>query len=123
LSKFTYRPFTLEGNFAFAAGVQEMLLQSYAGFIELMPAIPANWTGASYENLRAEGAFLVSAKKTKGKLTEVAILAETGGNTRVKLSLDQWRVASARGVTVSAAGEDFVQLNAQPGGRVVLIRK
>ncbi len=26
LSKFTYRPFTLEGNFAFAAGVQEMLI-------------------------------------------------------------------------------------------------
>jgi hypothetical protein len=43
LSKFTYRPFTLEGNFAFAAGLQEMLLQSYAGYIEIMPAIPADW--------------------------------------------------------------------------------
>ena len=30
-SKFTYRPFTLEGNFAFAAGIQEMLLQSHTG--------------------------------------------------------------------------------------------
>ncbi|MBU1820340.1 MAG: hypothetical protein KKG00_02355, partial [Bacteroidetes bacterium] len=123
LSKFTYRPFTLEGNFAFAAGVREMLLQNYAGFIELMPAIPASWADASFENLRAEGAFLVSAKKTKGQLTEVAILAETGGETRVKLPFDQWRIASARGVTVSAAGEDFVQLSAQPGGKVVLVRK
>src|SRR5690606_28629404 len=38
-SSMTYRPFTLEGNMAFAAGLQEMLLQSYAGFIEIMPAI------------------------------------------------------------------------------------
>ena len=47
LSKFTYRPFTLEGNFAFAAGIQEMLLQSYAGFIEIMPAVPAGWKDIS----------------------------------------------------------------------------
>ncbi|MDP4207051.1 MAG: glycoside hydrolase N-terminal domain-containing protein, partial [Bacteroidota bacterium] len=39
-STFTYNPFTLEGNFACAAGLQEMLLQSYAGFIEIMPAVP-----------------------------------------------------------------------------------
>ena len=38
----TYRPFTLEGNFAAAAALQEMLLQSYAGFIEIFPAIPAH---------------------------------------------------------------------------------
>ncbi|WP_449436431.1 glycosyl hydrolase family 95 catalytic domain-containing protein [Pedobacter steynii] len=63
LSKFQYRPFTLEGNFAFASGLQEMLLQSYAGFIEIMPAIPAEWKDASFKNLRTEGAFLVSAKK------------------------------------------------------------
>jgi alpha-L-fucosidase 2 len=49
LSKYTYRPFTLEGNFAFAAGLQEMLIQSYAGFIEIMPAIPANWKNVSFK--------------------------------------------------------------------------
>ncbi|MET0300274.1 MAG: glycoside hydrolase N-terminal domain-containing protein, partial [Flavitalea sp.] len=74
-SKFQYRPFTLEGNFAFAAGLQEMLLQSYAGFIEIMPAIPEAWKDVSFYHLRAEGALLVDAKKIKGKLTEVDIIA------------------------------------------------
>jgi hypothetical protein len=56
-SKFTYRPFTLEGNFAFAAGVQEMLIQSHTGIIRVFPAIPDDWTDCSFHNLRAEGAL------------------------------------------------------------------
>ncbi|MCX6619707.1 MAG: hypothetical protein NTY38_01235, partial [Acidobacteria bacterium] len=43
-SKFTYRPFTLEGNFASAAGLQEMLLQSHRGRIEVFPALPESWS-------------------------------------------------------------------------------
>lgn len=39
-SKFTYRPFTLEGNFAFAAGIHEMLLQSHTGVIRSFRQFP-----------------------------------------------------------------------------------
>ena len=44
-SAFTYRPFTLEGNFAFAQGIHEMLIQSNRGYIEVFPAIKkkAEW--------------------------------------------------------------------------------
>jgi len=82
-SKFTYRPFTLEGNFAFAAGIQEMLIQSHTGTVHLFPAVPASWKDVSFENLRAEGAFLVSAKRTQGQVTEVRLVSEKGG--RLKL--------------------------------------
>src|SRR5690606_30127922 len=89
-SKFTYRPFTLEGNFAFAAGLQEMLLQSYAGFIEVMPAVPAAWQDISFKQLRAEGAFLVDARKRNGKKSEIIIVSEKGVTTRLKLPFEQW---------------------------------
>ncbi|MCH5600649.1 glycosyl hydrolase family 95 catalytic domain-containing protein [Niabella ginsengisoli] len=62
-SNFTYRPFTLEGNFAFAQGVHELLLQSREGYIEVFPAVPRSWSEVSFTNLRTEGAFIVSAKK------------------------------------------------------------
>ena len=78
-SKMTYRPFTLEGNFAFAAGVQEMLLQSHAGVIKVFPAIPVAWKNAAFTSLRAEGAFLLSAKKEEGKVVSVVIQSEKGG--------------------------------------------
>lgn len=82
-SRYTYRPFTLEGNFAFASGLQEMLMQSHTGTIKLFPAVPSEWKDVSFENLRARGAFLVSAKMESGAVTGVSVFSEKGG----KLSL------------------------------------
>ena len=82
-SKFTYRPFTLEGNFAFASGIQEMLLQSHTGIIRVFPAIPAGWSNVSFDNLRAMGAFLISAEKQNGKITKLRIYPEQGGIIRI----------------------------------------
>lgn len=82
-SKFTYRPFTLEGNFAFAAGIQEMLIQSHTGIVRIFPAIPEEWKEAGFNKLRAEGAFLISAKMERGDITEVNILSEKGGDLKI----------------------------------------
>lgn len=79
-SLFTYRPFTLEGNFAFAAGVQEMLLQSHTDVIQIFPAIPADWKDVSFEKLRAMGGVLISASMKNGKVDEVRICSEVGGD-------------------------------------------
>jgi alpha-L-fucosidase 2 len=83
LSKFKYRPFTLEGNFAAAAGLQEMLLQSHGGTIRVFPAIPDTWKDVSFTTLRAEGAFLVSAQRINGNTKSVEIVSEKGGRCRL----------------------------------------
>ncbi len=83
-SKFKYRPFTLEGNFAFASGIQEMLIQSHTGIVILFPAIPKSWKTISFNQLRTEGAFLFSAKKKDGLLKEVKITSEKGGILKLK---------------------------------------
>ncbi|MBL7972460.1 MAG: glycoside hydrolase N-terminal domain-containing protein [Prolixibacteraceae bacterium] len=83
-SKFTYRPFTLEGNFAFAAGIQEMLLQSHTGTIVVFPALPDAWESVSFSTLRAQGGFLVSAEKANGKVKSVKIESEKGGVCTIK---------------------------------------
>ena len=67
LSRYTYRPFTLEGNFGYARGIQEMLL-SYdpaTGNFTLFPALPKAWDGkeVSFTNLRIPGGRRVSAKR------------------------------------------------------------
>lgn len=82
-SKFTYRPFTLEGNFAFASGIQEMLLQSHTGTIRVFPAIPQNWNDVSFDKLRAMGGFLVSAVRKGGKVTSLRVYSEKGGNLSI----------------------------------------
>lgn len=82
-SSFTYRPFTLEGNFACASAIQEMLLQSHTGVIRVFPALPENWKNASFQNMRAMGAFLVSANYKNGKVQKINIHSEKGGLMKV----------------------------------------
>jgi alpha-L-fucosidase 2 len=64
-------------NFALPAVINECLLQSYNGTIRLFPNWPAT-KDAKFENLRAAGAFLVSATQGGGKITSVKILSEKG---------------------------------------------
>lgn len=92
-SSFTYRPFTLEGNFAFAQGIHELLIQSHRGYIEVFPALPVEWKDVSFRTLRAEGAFLVSAAKENGVVDQVTIKSEAGGLLRFKLPFKTWFVA------------------------------
>ncbi|ODS82720.1 MAG: hypothetical protein ABS46_08045 [Cytophagaceae bacterium SCN 52-12] len=122
-STMTYRPFTLEGNMAFAAGIQEMLLQSYAGFIEIMPAIPGEWKNVSFENLRAEGAFLVSAQKKNGHIETVRISAEKGGDTSLLLPFEQWEIVARKGMETGKADDGKLVLRSSPGGYIVLRNK
>lgn len=122
-SKFTYRPFTLEGNFAFAAGLQEMLLQSYAGFIEIMPAVPSSWKNISFKQLRAEGAFLVDAIRINGQLDEIKIVAEKGGKTKMKLPFENWIVVARKDVTLQNTKDGFVTLTCGQGGQIILKNK
>jgi len=82
-SKFTYRPFTLEGNFAMPAALQEMLMQSHSGKVMLFPAVPDTWKDAEFRTLRADGAFLVSAVRRGGKVTRVEIQSEKGGEMQL----------------------------------------
>ncbi len=91
-SDITYRPFTLEGNFAFAQGVHEILLQSHKDFIEVFPALPKDWKNLSFKTLRTEGAFLISAQMENGVVDEIKIKSETGGTLRIKFPLKNWYV-------------------------------
>ena len=78
-SKYTYRPFTLEGNFAFASGINEMLIQSHTGVVKIFPAIPKSWKDVSFEKLRTVGAFLVSAEMRNGEVQKIEIDSDTEG--------------------------------------------
>jgi alpha-L-fucosidase 2 len=117
-SKFTYRPFTLEGNFAFAAGLQEMLLQSHAGYIEVFPAVPNEWKDISFNNLRTEGAFLVSATKENSVPVKVRIEAPKGGNTLLQLPYLTHVVKQSNGVKIDFSEAKKIYLQFEPGGFV-----
>ena len=119
LSSYRYRPFTLEGNFAFASAIQEMLLQSHDGMIEIFPAIPEAWRDVSFNQLRAEGAFVISARKENGKVKTITILSEQGGELKVKNIFEGLSTGSDPYKLVN----DVIVFETKPGQRITMTAK
>lgn len=76
-------PFQIDGNFGGSAGIAEMLVQSRAGRIELLPALPSALKDGSFSGLCVRGGAEISAEWKDGKITSVCLKAKNDGDFEI----------------------------------------
>jgi alpha-L-fucosidase 2 len=78
-------PFQIDGNFGGTAGIAEMFIQSHAGFINFIPALPDQFADGSFTGLRVRGEGVVAAEWKGKQLKKASLKAEKEGLFIVKL--------------------------------------
>jgi alpha-L-fucosidase 2 len=80
-----FTPLQVDGTFGVTAGITEMLIQSHEDFIELLPALPAEWPSGQFDGVKARGGFEVDFKWENQKLTRVNVLSKAGKKCKILL--------------------------------------
>ena len=79
-------PFQIDGNFGGAAAVAEMLVQSNAEYIELLPALPKAWPSGAVKGLKTRGNFEIEMSWNAGQVTNLKIKSSTQATAKVLMN-------------------------------------
>jgi alpha-L-fucosidase 2 len=77
-------PFQIDGNFGGAAGILEMILQSWGGEIHLLPALPAAWSRGRVRGIRARGGVVADLAWDQGRLVSASFNGPKGSELKLR---------------------------------------
>jgi alpha-L-fucosidase 2 len=109
---------SMEGNQAiqgFAAGIVEMLMQSHAGEIELLPALPKAWSQGSIKGLRARGGYNLDLAWSEGRLTKAEVRPTITGVLRLRTQQPITVMSADMPVAVKAVEEGLFEFPVTAG--------
>ncbi len=111
-------PFQIDGNFGFTSGVNEMLMQSHCGFIELLPALPTDWRKGSIKGLVARGNFTINIEWNDGKLTKAEITSNMGGICKIYYAKSEYIVKN-----ICESQNHFAEFETEKGKTYIITMK
>jgi hypothetical protein len=112
----------IETPLSAASATMDLLLQSWGGKIRVFPAVPASWSDAVFQQLRAMDGFLVSARREGGRTAWVALRSEAGEPCVLKVR--DWhgtlRSKGARTFSIDETAPGEYRIDLQRGEEIVV---
>ncbi len=122
----SHAPFQIDGNFGACSGINEMLLQSHTDVIDILPALPTEWSKGYVKGLKAVGDFTVDIKWEGNQAQKVTITNNQGQPLYVKCKGIEAATATVNGETVALGEEKTVnglkcyQITSAAGDEIVI---
>ena len=97
----THPPFQIDGNLGYTAGVTEALMQSNAGYINILPAVPGAWESGSVRGIMARGGFELSIQWAGQMPVEITVLSHNGGTCVIQFETGkEFSITDSSGNTI-----------------------
>ncbi|MEO5998507.1 MAG: glycoside hydrolase family 95 protein [Chitinophagaceae bacterium] len=110
-----FKPLQVDGSLGVTAGITEMLIQSYEGVIDLLPALPDDWSEGNFNGVCARGAFEVNFQWKKNKITQALILSKEGGLCRINTKLPVSIFCNGKKVSVKNLADGIIEFATKKG--------
>ena len=104
-----------------AQSIHDMLLQSWGDKIRIFPALPSDWKDVSIYQMRTQGAFLVSAKRVKGKTVYINIQSLAGEPCIIKTDMEN-PVLSDKKIQINKIEKSVYQISLKKGMSVSIFQ-
>ena len=108
-------PFQIDGNFGGTAGIAEMLLQSHAAYIHLLPALPEAWHTGSFKGLKARGNFEISCTWKENRLQKATLTSLAGEECKLRTEVPVYIIYQGKTIAQSepivAAGKTYHEIS------------
>ena len=113
-------PFEIDANLGGPSGIAEMLLQSHAGAIRLLPALPKAWPCGSVRGFRARGGLEVDMRWEGGKLAGATVRSRAGNRCRIRAAAALQLADPPRREAARSDSPSILEFDTDPGGTYVL---
>lgn len=105
------RVMQIDGTMGVTAGISEMLIQSQDGKIELLPALPDEWSEGEVKGICTRGAFVINMKWMKNKIMNLKVFSKQGGICRIQLNNNTKVYSNGKEVKTKINSDGTIEFN------------
>ena len=110
-----FTPMQVDGTLGVTAAITEMLIQSHEGVIDLLPALPDEWSEGKFDGVCARGAFELNFAWKDHKITKAVIYSKQGGLCKLDAKVPIVVLCNGQKTPLKDAGNGVVEFLTQKG--------